>query len=310
MKEQFVEKRFSRKSQMVIHAADEITNDYATQGFDLSLRQLYYQFVSRNLLANTEQNYDRLGSIINDARLAGLIDWDTIVDRGRQTLENSHWTSPKQVLEAAAQQFRLDRWRAQPVHVEVMVEKQALEGVLVPVCRELDIPFTANKGYSSASALKETAHRMRANKRPSKSILVLYLGDHDPSGIDMTRDVYERLALFLGQGGFSDDDDGQGGFENDDLHVRRLALNMDQIEQYQPPPNPAKMTDSRAAEYVRRFGNESWELDALEPTVLADLVRTAVEKVRDTTLWQEVEARETQMKGYLLEQADRYRDAS
>jgi hypothetical protein len=183
-----------------------------------------------------------------------------------------------------------------------MVEKQALEGVLVPVCRELDIPFSANKGYSSASALYETARRMGASKRAGKTILVLYLGDHDPSGIDMTRDVYERLALFLGRDevwGHGDgclENDDEGGFQNDILHVGRLALNMEQIERYRPPPNPAKMTDSRVGDYMRRFGNESWELDALEPTVLADLVREAFEAVRNGTLWQEVEARETQMK--------------
>lgn len=130
-----------------------------SKAYDLSLRQLYYQLVSRQPLSftwsNTEQNYKRLGTIINDARNAGLIDWAHIKDRGRETVENSHWTTPGEILYSAARSFRIDTWIDQPNYVAVMVEKQALEGVLAPVCRDLDIAFTANKGYASGSLMYE-----------------------------------------------------------------------------------------------------------------------------------------------------------
>jgi hypothetical protein len=103
--------------------------------------------------------------------------------------------------------------------------------------------------------------------------VILHLGDHDPSGKDMSRDIVERLELFTGE----------------KVQFERLALNMDQVEQYDPPPNPAKITDSRASAYIAEFGDESWELDALDPTVLSELVEGAVFSFRDTSLWEREE---------------------
>jgi len=197
MKEQFIEKRFTKTSQELLDFAGSILDEYEAQGYDLSLRQLYYQMVSKNIIPNSEREYKRLGSLINDARLAGLVDWDLIKDRGREMVQNSHWENPKDILEQCTRQFQIDKWAMQPNYVEVMVEKQALEGVLEPVCSELDIPFTANKGYSSASAFYECGKRLQERLNQDKELFIIYLGDHDPSGIDMTRDVTERLNLFV-----------------------------------------------------------------------------------------------------------------
>lgn len=99
--------------------------------------------------------------------------------------------------------------------------------------------------------------------------IVFHLGDHDPSGIDMTRDNRDRLEMFAGT----------------PVIVQRLGLNMDQIEQLKPPPNPTKLTDSRAEAYVQRFGQESWELDALDPSYIRSLIGNAVERIRDSEIW-------------------------
>lgn len=152
--------------------------------------------------------------------------------------------------------------------MELMVEKQALEGVLEPVCRKWDIGFTANKGYSSSSAMYEVGKRL-VSKARRKELHVLYLGDHDPSGIDMTRDVEERLQLFSKAA----------------VTVHRIALNMDQVSRYNPPENPAKITDSRAADYIKRYGRSSWELDALEPRTLVQLVETKIKGLLDEDLF-------------------------
>jgi hypothetical protein len=230
VREKFIERDFTADSVQLIERAVGICRDYTAQGFDLSVRQLYYQFVSRNWLANTERNYKRLVSVISDARAAGLIDWSWIRDRGRSTVSNSHWREPAEILAGAAAQYRRDVRESQPWRVEVMVEKQALEGVLEPVCSELDVCFTANKGYSSSSALYEAAKRLEAWAR---DVVVLYLGDHDPSGLDMSRDVEER------------------------------------------------------------------ELDALEPRVLAELVRSKVQSYTDDEVLEAEVARQTEEREFL-----------
>jgi hypothetical protein len=279
MKEEFKDKNFGREARQMIHTINGILEDYAAQGYDLSLRQLYYQLVSKNLVENTERSYKNIGNLVSDARMAGLVDWDVIKDRGREMVSNGHWESPSEILETCALSYRIDLWRDQPNYVEVMVEKQALEGVLIPVCQEWDVPFTANKGYSSSSAMYEASKRFLKRAEQDKNLLILYLGDHDPSGIDMTRDVDDRLDLFLkvSLGRLANEDGG--------LIVKRLALNMEQVEELRPPENPAKITDSRANDYIRRFGRSSWELDAIEPARLASIVSDAIKSIVDVKRW-------------------------
>lgn len=275
MKEKFISKKFGEDALEMIETITSILDDYATQGYDLSLRQLYYQLVSRNIVPNTEKSYKNVGGLVSDARMAGLIDWDMIKDRGREMIANPHWEDPVNFIEVVAHQYRFDLWADQPNYVEVMVEKQALEGVLQPVCRSLDIPFTANKGYSSSSAMYEASKRFLKRAEEDKALYVIYLGDHDPSGIDMSRDVLDRLDLFLKVSL------NRLGNEDGGIEVKRVALNMDQIETLNPPENPAKTTDSRATAYIKRFGTSSWELDAIEPRQLAKLVTDAVTGLMD-----------------------------
>lgn len=290
MKETFVEKNFSPASEELLRKILVILRDYASQGYDLSLRQLYYQLVAANVVENTERSYKNVGSLVSDARLAGLIDWNAIKDRSRAMTVNSHWENPAAILRSCVASFAIDKWADQPCYVEVMVEKQALEGVLEPVCSELDVPFTANKGYSSSSALYEAGKRMHYKVRDGKEVHVIYLGDHDPSGIDMSRDVEDRLRMF------SDVDD-QGG----SLELHRVALNIEQVRKLRPPENPAKLTDSRADAYIAKFGRSSWELDAIKPDALAKLVRDEVYGIRDADLWAASVEREDAMKKELAQ---------
>ncbi len=264
MRIQYVPKNFSGGSLAVIDQANAILDEYAGDGLDLTLRQLYYQFVARGLLENKQTAYKRLGSIVSDARLAGLIDWTRIEDRTRNLQGLTHWRSPAEVLQAARDSYRVDHWKGQDYQVEVWIEKDALVGVIESICHELDVPFFACRGYVSQSEMWTAAQRLLIYDKAGRSPIILHLGDHDPSGVDMTRDIVDRMATF-----------------GVDLGVRRLALNMNQVEQYSPPPNPAKITDSRAAGYIDRFGNQSWELDALEPRVLRSLIDEHVRKYRD-----------------------------
>ena len=272
MFEAFIEKKFKAETRVVIDQANGIIDEYRAAGYTLTLRQLYYQFVARDLIPNTQRSYKRLGSIINDGRMAGYIDWDAIEDRTRNLERNAHWRSPQDGIQALRDQYRIDMWSNQPNRVEVWIEKEALIGVIEGVCTELDVPYFACRGYVSQSEQYRAGLRARSfYNRASQDTVILHFGDHDPSGIDMTRDNYDRLRTFAGYRGKP--------------RVVRVALNMDQVHEYRPPPNPAKVTDSRFEGYRREFGDESWELDALEPSVIDALIREHVDAYRDEAKW-------------------------
>jgi hypothetical protein len=291
MKEFFTATKFRDASLELITILNGILDEYAQQGYDLSLRQLYYQGVARGHIENSQKSYSKIGDLVSDGRLAGLIDWDMIVDRGRVSIANTHWTSPADIVDAAASQYKIDKWADQPNHIEVMVEKQALEGVLIPVCRKLDVTFRANKGYTSQSMMYRLGKDLAGIHGTGKDIHVLYFGDHDPSGLDMDRDVSERLRLFSGLS----------------VSFERLALKYAQVQILNPPENPAKVTDSRAKKYIKVYGHSSWELDAVEPKELARLVEAAVVNLRDEKLWKAALKHENEMKAELKEFAEDYR---
>lgn len=291
MKIAYIEKRFNAKTLRTIENANLIIEEYEAQGYELTLRQLYYQFVARDLIPNNMREYKNLGSILNDARLAGHVSWTAIVDRTRNLQGNSHWESPADIVEACAKQYQVDKWQDQPHRVEVWIEKDALVGVIERAARELDVSFFSCRGYTSQSELWEAGRRLGRYKQAGQEPVIVHLGDHDPSGKDMTRDIEDRLRLFM------------GGCE-----VNRIALNMDQIRKYAPPPNPAKLTDSRANGYIREFGNESWELDALDPKVLHALIRKTVLSYRDEKKYAKAEKLELSHRSQLEDVAEGLRD--
>lgn len=277
MREQFIERKFNASSALIIEHANRIIASYQAQGFTLTLRQLYYQFVSRDLIPNKATEYKRLGSIINDARLAGLIDWSAIEDRGRNLVKHSAWKNPADIIDGAIRGYALDPWKDQDVYVMARIEKDALLGVIEPVCDRWRVPYIGCRGYTSQSEAYETGQLLRRARRNRKRIVILYLGDHDPSGVDMTRDNTDRLSMFTRM----------------PVEVRRLALNLDQIEEYDPPPNPTKDTDIRATGYrdmMEEAGQDPdtcWELDALEPQVIDRLIDSEIKSLVDRDRWVE-----------------------
>ena len=301
-KMQYESCKFKAASIQTISRANQIITQYQHQGLDLTLRQLYYQFVSRGWIENNDKEYKKLGDVIGKARMAGEIDWDAIVDRTRFIRRQSHWDSPSDLLEACAKQFRTDKWDRQQQYIEVWIEKDALIGVIEQVCTENDVPYMACRGYASASEVWRAGYcRIRRELEKThqmchyREATVLYLGDHDPSGIDMTRDVECRLKQFIGPLAKR-------------LKVKRLALNMDQIELYNPPPNPTKMTDARASDYVAAHGMQCWELDALDPVVIRDLIEEAIHSRRDDELWQEALTEEAAARSHLARIAANWDD--
>ena len=291
-------KKFQAKSLKAIEQANLIIEGYAAQGFNLTLRQLYYQFVARDLIPNNLKEYKRLSTIINDARYAGLIDWLHITDRTRNLRGNSHWDGPEDIIASAVSSFATDKWETQEYRPEVWIEKDALVGVIEGVCEKVDVSYFSCRGYTSASEMWIAARRLVRYLKNGQTPLVIHLGDHDPSGMDMSRDIFDRLELFIQAEGYNP------------AEVKRIALNMDQIEAYRPPPNFAKLTDTRAKGYIKRYGQNSWELDALEPTVLAALIEDTVAAYRDDRLWQEALTLEEQHRANLRDAARRWDDVT
>jgi hypothetical protein len=287
MKQCFASKKFSHDVLAVIAQANEIIDEYQAAGFDLTLRQIYYQFVARGFIPNSDKEYKRLGSILNDARMAGLVDWDAINDRTRFIRQRGSWKSPNELIVAAANGFHLNRWETQDANVEVYIEKDALVGVIENVCTELDVLHFSCRGYVSQSAMYEASQRMLGFMDLGKRTVILHLGDHDPSGIDMTRDIQDRLSLFTGN-------------VEDGVQVKRIALTMDQVNELNPPPNPAKLTDARSTGYIREYGDKSWELDAIEPRQLVELVKGEIENYIDYDAWKKVEEQEEKDKKSIM----------
>lgn len=278
MKEKFISKRFNSSSLERIAQANDIIADYSAQGYKLTLRQLYYQFVSRNWIENTERSYKRLGSTISDARLAGLIDWNAIEDRGRGVTSWLIEENQESALDGVEYNYALDYWAPQETYIEVWVEKEALSSVIAKPCRRKKVNYMPCKGYLSSSEGYEAGLRFRRMAEYlNRRTVLIHLGDHDPSGIDMTRDNDDRLSMFA---------------RCHDIEVRRIALNMDQVQAYKPPRNPAKVTDSRYAAYRAKYGDSSWELDALEPRVLDELITRTIDDYVDEDLWEETRDQE------------------
>lgn len=327
-KEQIRSTNFRPDSRTRIQQMSDIIDEYQQQNLTLTARQLYYQCVSRDIIDNTPAEYKKLTALLTDARYAGLIDWDAIEDRGREPNTPSEWSDIEALVASALRAYRLPRWEGQHTYVELWVEKQALAGVLEPLASEAHATLMVNKGYSSASAMKQSADRIkqavildqerwdeideelteqieelgkespeykklqreRGEELVTKCVLkpvILYLGDHDPSGEDMVRDIADRLKEF--------------GVPR--LVVEKIGLTIAQVKQYNPPPNPAKITDSRAEAYIAKFGPHSWEVDALPPQVLTQLVRRAFAKYVDKAKVEAIKAQEAEDKEALRKAA-------
>jgi hypothetical protein len=261
----------------VVERANEIIAEYMPLGFVLTLRQLFYQFVARDWLPNTTLHYKNLGTIIGKARDGGLIDWSAIEDRTREVNSQQFWDDPGDIIREGAANYCEDWWAEQPYRVEVWIEKDALLGVIEDVCTELRVPYFATRGNCSQTLMYEAGRRFAGHINQGITPLVLHLADHDPNGIDMTRDLEERLKLYA----------------RHEIEVRRIALTMVQVRRYRPPPNPVKEGDTRTHSYRRQFGtNQCWELDALNPPVIAGLIRSEVVALIDAKKWEAAQRKE------------------
>lgn len=286
--EAFIPKKFTKAHQWVIRQANKIVAEYLEQGYAMTLRQIHYQFVARDLYENTQANYKRLGNILDAARKAGEMDWDAIEDMTRILRRVPVWEGPEEALERVRTSFKLDPWDEQPKlrRIEVWVEKDAAVGIVQPTCDKLRIPYFSCRGYSSSSGLYEAGKRLQSYHKAGYETIILYLGDHDPSGVQMTEVSDERVNMYA----------------RHEIDFRRIALTLPQVEEFNPPPNFVKETDSRTKWYVDRFQTEDcWELDALSPKSVDQIIRAQVEPLIDQKAWDKTLADEEEHRRVLSE---------
>lgn len=304
----------NKKTKPLLDTIVTVVESYKRQGLRLTLRQLYYQLVSKDLIPNCEAEYKRVGTIVSRARLGGILDWDAIEDRVRTPERPPEFDSLDDLVDAAFNSFRLPRLEGQERYVELWVEKDALAGVLAPIARRYHVTLMVNRGYSSTSAMRESGLRVReqCEKIGTRKTIILYLGDLDPSGEDMVRDIDKRLFDFVNRGllvkysagrpykgGEVDIEDANARasrMPEISIEVKKIALTPEQVDEHNPPPNPAKLTDSRAAKYVEEHGEHSWEVDALPPSVLRNIIEEELDELIDEELVAHVTEREEREK--------------
>ena len=262
-------------AEILFSQIDEIVNDYIKMGIKLTNRQLYYQLVGKALIPNANEVYLRLCAFLTQCRYAGMIDWNAIEDKDRVPEKHAEWRSIGSLIKSAERSYRLPRWQDQKYYVELYCEKKAGISVLQPIANAWHVYFGFNKGYSSASAMYDLAKRISWQINLGKKAVILYFGDHDPSGLDMVRDIQQRISEFLLFGNKPVDILGD---DNDDPNFRviSVALTMEQIKKYNLPPNPAKVSDPRAKSYIEKYGKISWELDSLNALELRNIAERSV----------------------------------
>jgi hypothetical protein len=223
----------------------------------MTVRQVFYQLVSRWAIEKTEAEYKgTVVRLLTDMRIGGSLPFESIADNTRWMRKPRSFSSVEQALRITAETYRRATWDNQAAYVEVWLEKDALAGVVYQETERWDVPLMVTRGYPSVSYLHSAAEAIKSCGKPA---YLYYLGDHDPSGVDIPRNVETRLREFAPQA---------------EIHFLRLAVTSKQMVEFALPTRPTKASDSRA----RNFAGESVEVDAIPPSQLRSLVRSSVEQ--------------------------------
>lgn len=315
----FRDVKLSPKNKERLSIVNEIIKEYQAQDLVLTLRQLYYQLVSRDVIPNKQSEYAKLSTLLKEGRMGGIVDWDAIEDRLRKPYTPASFETPQEIIEAAHKQYRKDRMRGQDTYIEVWVEKDALSGVLKRVTSQYGVPILVNRGYSSCSSMFDSYNRFKDSMDDKSKTVILYLGDYDPSGIDMIRDIKERTREFFLRH-FIHEIESEAAAEQEPsvrsnnfiiwfdnyFEIVPIALTRAQIDKYDPPENPAKRTDPRAKEFIKKHGSSSWEVDALRPEVLNSILKNNIEKRIDLSIYEDILEEEKEDRNNLEKIKDNY----
>jgi len=267
----------------IVERVREILGEYE---FPMTLRGIFYRLVSEQLLVNTRSEYSQLSDKLARAREQGQIPWDSIVDLTREPIVPSTWADLGEFAETVRGAFRLEVWERQPAYVEIWLEKRALSELFRRVCAPYAVRLMVGVGYSSATFVHDGADHLR-RIAAEKPVRIYDFGDFDPGGLDIARDVRERLSRY--------------GAE---AEYQRVALTWAQVEEHKLPPVMTKPTDSRAPAFIAEHGDVAVELDALPPNALEELVQAAILESLDMSQFEATRAEERRLQSRLEEWAD------
>jgi len=253
----------------------------------LTLRGLHYQLVALGM-TNNELHYKKVISAMTKARWDSLVPFDTFSDHDRKMESKTEYVEidldeavgdAKDAIRNWMRNFWRSHWENQPNYVEVLIEKKALQGVFKGPCDENRVGLGACKGYPSLTFLNNAFKRYKDAVWSGKYVVVLYFGDHDPSGDDIPRSMAENLKKL--------------GMDPLTFEIRRIALNKDQAIEWELPPAPAKKTDSRTKKWT---GIGQVELDAVKPDKLQELCKDAIAETFDRDIWIRLKTEEQEQK--------------
>ncbi len=213
----------------------------------MTVRQVYYQLVSRHVIENNRGQYQAVSTLLVDGRKDGAIPWEWVEDRLRRPRTVAMWDDLSDFAETARRSYRRDTWATQPAYLEVWLEKDALSGIFEDVLDGYGVTLNVGRGYDGWDSIHNAAERFG----DGAGMTILYFGDFDPSGEDMVRSLRDRL-----------------GFFDCNPEVVKCALTLADVTRYNLPPDFTKATDTRRAAFVAKWGDVSVELDALPIDVL------------------------------------------
>lgn len=252
---------------------------YAQQNYPVTVRQLFYAMSVQHLVSKEESGYDLVGRELVKMRETGVFPFHWIADNTRWLRKPRSYAGLEEMLAITAQTYRRSLWLDAPAHVEVWLEKDALSGVLYQETEHYDVPLMVTRGYTSLTFLNSSALALAAQGKPS---YIYYLGDHDPSGLDIPVKVEAGLRRYA---------------PDAEIHFERVAVNADQIAAWNLPSRPTKKSDSRA----KNFEGESVEVDAIPPAQLRSITRACIERHLDQRRLAQLQRQETQEREQLLE---------
>lgn len=222
-----------------------------------TLRQLFYLCVSEGLFPNRLASYKGLSHHSAIARRDGT--FPALLDQTRRVRRYPTWESPAAARKWLVAIYRVDRTAGQPHNIVLGIEKATLVEQFVNWFGDYGFPIVPCQGYSSQTLTDAVAALCDDDGRPG---VLIYVGDHDPSGVDIQRDFALRVD----------------GFDE----VIRVAILPEHVEAYGLTPFPGKASDSRAAGFEARFGElVQVEVEAMAPNVLRSLVEQAIGRYHD-----------------------------